>query len=103
MYSFDMDELSFDEMRYSNAHRDYQEQSLSRQIYHRCLNSPGNKLPIYKDAVNDGWIYLERNTLKRIRIEVYDHAGNTSTLNFKLMQVDGMPSLLTPGKPVCQP
>lgn len=97
MYSFDMDELSFDEMRYSNAHRDYQEQSLSRQIYHRLFKLPGNKLPIYKDAVNDGWIYLERNTLKRIRIEVYDHAGNTSTLNFKLMQVDGMPSLLTPG------
>ncbi len=91
MYHFDMKNFSFDEMRYSNAHRDYEEQVKSRQVFHRLFRLAGNKLPIYKERQDDGWISLETNEVKKIRIETFDHAGNISKLEFYLKQAAGPP------------
>jgi hypothetical protein len=55
-YHFDMNTLTFDEMRYSNAHRDYEEEVKTNQRFHRLFRLAGNKLPIYQQSVNDGWI-----------------------------------------------
>ncbi|MEO5581200.1 MAG: M23 family metallopeptidase [Saprospiraceae bacterium] len=88
-YHFDMKALSFDEMRYSNAHRDYEEEIKSNQRFHRLFRLAGNKLPIYQQSVNDGWIALNTQNLKKIKIEVYDFAGNVSFLQFYLKQALG--------------
>lgn len=97
-YEFDMNTFSFDQMRYSNAHRDYEEQSKSRQVYHRLFRLAGNKLPIYQKK-DDGWISLPGSTdgLRRIRIEVYDHENNKSEIKLFLKRIDGPPKSLPGG------
>lgn len=83
-YQFDMNGVFFDAQRYSNAHRDYEEQVLRRQSYHRLFRLPGNKLPIYKQKINDGWIPLTPGQGRKVLIEVYDHSGNKSVVQFYL-------------------
>ena len=97
MYHFDMKNFSFDEMRYSNAHRDYEEQVKSRQVFHRLFRLAGNKLPIYKESMDDGWISLQNNEIKKIRIETFDYSGNVSRLEFYLKQASGPPPALPIG------
>lgn len=85
-YQFDMNALGFDEMRYSNAHRDYEEEIKNNQLFHRLYRLAGNKLHIYPKAIDDGWISLNPDSIKKIRLEVYDFAGNVSSLSFYLKQ-----------------
>ena len=88
-YKFDMNGVAFDEMRYSNAHRDYEEQVKHKQVFHRLFRLPGNKLPFYTHHADDGWIQLGANQIKNIKIEVYDHAGNHSDITFCIKPADG--------------
>ncbi len=90
-YEFEMNTLSFDEMRYSNAHRDYEEQVKRKQVYHRLFRLPGNKLPIYKQTGEDGWITLQQQEVLKVKIESYDQSGNASFLQFYIKQADGPP------------
>lgn len=96
-YQFDMHALDFDEMRYSNAHRDYEEEIKNNQLFHRLYRLAGNKLRIYPKSIDDGWITLSPNSIKKIRLEVYDYAGNISTLSFYLKQGIGPFNTLTGG------
>lgn len=93
-YQFDMNGVAFDEMRYSNAHRDYEEQVRHKQVFHRLFRLPGNKLPIYSHHLDDGWIQVTPDQVKKIKIEVYDYAGNHSDLEFYVKPAAG------PVKPV---
>jgi len=83
-YQFDMNGVFFDAQRYSNAHRDYEEQVLRRQSYHRLFRLPGNKLSIYKQKINDGWIPLTQGQGRNVHIDVYDYSGNKSQVKFYL-------------------
>jgi len=88
-YQFDMNGVAFDEMRYSNAHRDYEEQIKRKQVYHRLFRLPGNKLPIYTHHIDDGWIQVVPDQVKKIKIEVYDYSGNHSDLQFYIKPAAG--------------
>jgi len=88
-YQFDMNGVAFDEMRYSNAHRDYEEQIKRKQVYHRLFRLPGNKLPIYTHHIDDGWIQVIPDQVKKIKIEVYDYSGNHSDLQFYIKPAAG--------------
>lgn len=88
-YQFDMNGVSFDEMRYSNAHRDYEEQVKRKQIYHRLFRLPGNKLPIYTHHIDDGWIQVVPDQVKKIKIEIYDYSGNHSDVQFYIKPAEG--------------
>jgi len=81
-YSFKMDEISFDETRYINAHCDYKERLTNRSYFNRCYRLPGNQLSIYENMVDEGVIELEKNRAKKIEYIVKDTYDNTSKLRF---------------------
>ncbi len=91
LFNFNMKDFSFDEMRYSNAHRDYEEQVKSSQTYHRLYRLAGNKLLIYNESKDEGWINLSNDKIKKINIDVIDFAGNKSSIQFFLKQASGPP------------
>ena len=51
IYHFQMDEFSFAESRFINAHIDYKEQKISHTKYHRCYKLPNNKLSVYQQML----------------------------------------------------
>jgi len=81
-YSFRMDEISFDESRYINAHCDYKERLTNRSYFNRSFILPGNELSIYENVVDRGVIALEKNRAKKIEYIVKDTYGNSSKFWF---------------------
>ncbi len=81
-FAFSMDEISFRETRYLNAHIDYEKKVSEGQYYHRCYPLEGNKLPIYYTSKDRGFVYLNSDTTRHINLTVGDFKGNTSTLSF---------------------
>ncbi len=81
-YSFKMDEISFEETRYINAHCDYKERLERRSYFNRCYKMPGNQLSIYEHMANNGVITLEKSRAKKIKFIVKDTYNNTSSLQF---------------------
>ena len=84
IHHFEVDELNFSEKRFINSHIDYGcyiDQSIR---FNRCYTLPYNKLSNYKKNINKGIINFTDSLLHKIRFEVSDIKGNTSTLNFNI-------------------
>lgn len=84
VYSFKMNELSFDETRYMNSHIDYK---YYRQHYlrvHKSWLEPGNKFRNYPELKNRGIVDLSDGRLHHINYEILDVYGNKSTLKFRV-------------------
>lgn len=84
VYTFLMNELSFDQTRYVNSQMDY---SFYRQHYKKIQKSwvePGNKLDNYPQLVNRGIVDLSDGNRHAINYEIKDAYGNTSTLVFNV-------------------
>ena len=56
LYHFDMERLNFDQLRYINAHIDYDLKSSGKGLTQKCFLDPGNRLAIYKNVSNRGII-----------------------------------------------
>lgn len=84
VYSFLMNELSFDETRYLNSHIDYGHYRNHSQRLHRCWVEPGNKLNNYPVMENRGIVNLSDGELHHIAYEISDVYGNKSTLAFRV-------------------
>lgn len=85
IYTFLMNELSFNETRYVNSHMDY---SYYRDHYKKIQKSwvePGNKLNNYPELVNRGIVNLSDGKGHEINYEVDDAYGNKSTLAFNVV------------------
>ena len=54
-----MDEFSFSETRYVNAHIDYEERIRSGTKAHRLHRLPNDRLRIYDHLVNDGALLID--------------------------------------------
>lgn len=91
-YSFKMDEISFDETRYINAHCDYRERLTNRSYFNRCYRLPGNRLSLYDNMVDEGVITLEKNRAKKIEYIVKDTYNNTSKLRFYIRRDEVQPT-----------
>ncbi len=78
-----IEQLSYNESRYINAHIDYEELLTKSNEVHRQLILPNNKLRFYNSA-NGGIIKLNDSNLHRITYVVEDFFGNKSTLKFKI-------------------
>lgn len=78
-----VDEFSFAQTRYLNAHIDYEERQANRRWFHRSHRLPGNRLSIY-DAPGDGTIHVPDGETLSLRYVVEDIKGNTSTLGFNV-------------------
>lgn len=84
IHHFEVDELSFSEKRFLNAHIDYACYIDNSIRFNRCYTLAYNKLSNYKKNINKGIIHFSDSLLHKIRFEVSDIKGNTSTLNFNM-------------------
>ena len=85
IYSFSMDEFSFDESRYINSHIDYEQKiRLGRNIYKTWIE-PGNKLSIYNRKEGNGLYTFTDDKVHQISYNITDVYGNMSTLTFNVI------------------
>ena len=87
-YSHVMDEFSFSETRYINAHTDYEERVRSGTKAHRLHRLPNDRLRIYSKSVDNRALVVDESRNYPIRIVATDVAGNSSVLEFTLKGSD---------------
>ncbi len=88
IYKQRMDRLDYDKSRYMNAHTDYLMHEKYDKPYHRSHRLPNQKLPIYEDLRNEGYITFKADTVHRFTYHIKDLSGNTSKLSFKVRGVN---------------
>ena len=77
-----MEQLSFSETRYINAHMDYGERLKNKAYFNRCYELPGNRLSIYDKQVENGIVKLFAKKAQKITMIAKDANDNTATLEF---------------------
>lgn len=85
VFSFKMDNLSFDQGRYVNSHLDFEELIRNNRWIHRLYLQPGNKMDIYQNTENRGILKLEDGKIHTVKIVVADAFKNENVLTFKLV------------------
>lgn len=85
VYSHVMDEFSFSETRYVNAHMEYGELIRSNKKMHRLYRLPNDRLRIYGEMKEDGWVRVDHHETKQVRVVAEDVAGNSSILEFQVI------------------
>jgi hypothetical protein len=83
-YQQKMEEFSFSETRYVNAHIDYGEKINSGRKVQRLYRLPNDKLRIYGQMENNGALVLTEPGIRSIKVLASDVAGNQSQIFFKL-------------------
>jgi hypothetical protein len=96
-YSYLMDEFSFNESRYVNAHAYYEELFRSGIKAHRLHRLPNDRLRMYKKAVGNKPLVVDESRDYPIRIVATDVAGNSSVLEFILKGSDQAVVMSEPG------
>ncbi|GAB2830269.1 M23 family metallopeptidase [Ferruginibacter profundus] len=86
---FQIDNISYDETRYLNAHIDYRLRSSGGPFIEHLARLPGYNNSIYKTFNSDGLVSLEDDSIHNIKIVVKDAFGNTSTLQFQVRRGPG--------------
>ncbi len=82
---FEMDNISYDETRYLNAHIDYRTRGSGGPWLQHLSKLPGYNDGIYKTSPgNDGTIFLEDTSEHDIKIVVSDANNNNAVLQFTL-------------------
>ncbi len=77
-----VDKVSFDQNRFMNSFIDYRDWIYNKSMVMRLFIEPGNELPIYKTAVNDGVITINEERDYNCRIELIDVMGNRTIWPF---------------------
>ena len=81
---FQIDNISYDETRYVNAHIDYKLRSSGGPFVQHLSRLPGYPPGIYKEVSGDGVINISDDSVHRIQVQVKDAYGNMSTLKFSV-------------------
>lgn len=84
MAGFQLDNISYDETRYMNAHIDHKLKLSGGPYVEHLSRLPGYPAGVYKDFQSDGIVYLEDDSLHKIKAEVKDAYGNISLLQFAI-------------------
>jgi len=79
---FQLDNISYDETRYLNAHIDHKLKASGGPFVEHLSRLPGYPEGVYKDFKSDGIINLDDDSIHNIKVEVKDALGNTSVLEF---------------------
>ena len=87
----EMNEFSFAESRFINAHIDYAYKYENKRSIQRLYKLPYNELSIYKQMENNGFIQIYDTLVHEVRIEVTDSYGNASVLLFHARGTDVQP------------
>lgn len=88
---FRMDNISYNDTRYLNAHIDYKTRTLASAWLQHLSELPGFIHSIYKKGTGDGVLDVSDGQVHIIKVEVKDAAGNTSALTYKV-QYTGTPT-----------
>lgn len=78
-YKHTVDKFSFNETRYLNALIDYERYYHKRQRIQKCFVEPANKLSIYENLVNNGFLTVKDSTNYTVEITAKDFKGNKRT------------------------
>jgi hypothetical protein len=89
---FRMDNISYNDTRYLNAHIDYRLKSGGGAYLQHLSELPGYVNSIYKQFSGDGVLDLSDGTVREVRVEVKDANNNTSVLTTKLQYKPGAAS-----------
>lgn len=79
-YKHVIDKFSFGESKYINLLIDYQRYAELKQRIQRCFVVPKNKLSIYKDIKNHGYLTIEDGLTYNVEIIAKDFKGNQRKL-----------------------
>ena len=82
--SFRMNEISYNDTRYMNAHIDYKTKSGGGTYIQHLSDLPGYINSIYTRYIGDGVLDISDGEPHEIRIDVKDAYGNTSVLSTKV-------------------
>ena len=88
LFSQKFDKISFDESRFVNSHKDYQEYSKSKRKFHKSYKTQHNPLEAYKSGKSGIFILKPEDSLQ-ITYAVTDPNANQSELKFKLKVAPG--------------
>ncbi len=78
VYSFKMDQFSFDETRYINSHTDYDQKIRFGRSLYKTWIEPGNKLSLYNRNDGNGLYTFSDEKNHRVTYEITDVHGNLS-------------------------
>ncbi len=81
---FQLDNISYDETRYLNAHIDHKVKLSGGPYLQHLSRLPGYPTGVYHDIKSDGTISLQDDSIHQVKIEVRDSYGNTSLVRFQL-------------------
>lgn len=90
--AFQMDNISYNDTRYMNAHIDYRTKAGGGPWLQQLFDLPGYINSIYKNVKNNGVVDLSDGAIHTVRIEVKDTYLNTSTLQFRVQYKPGVAS-----------
>jgi len=85
IHTHKIDRFPFSKKRMVNCHIDYHKRATDRHFVHRSRISPGNELDVYSNVKNRGTVEVELGKTYKVEVEIKDHAGNTSSINFNLI------------------
>ena len=91
---FRMDEISYNDTRYLNAHIDYRTRSLGGPYLQHLSQLPGFTPGLYKQVSGDGVIDLSDGEPHAVKIAVKDAYGNTSDLITQFQYKPGPPQVV---------
>jgi hypothetical protein len=83
-FSYEINEFSFYETRYINAHADYEAFQRNNIEIERTFVLPNDKLSLYKSFMNNGLYDFNDNNSHSVKIIVKDGSGNKSVLSLNV-------------------
>lgn len=92
IFSYRMDDFSFDDTRYINSHIDYETFVRDNVYVQKLYVLPNDRLNIYDDLVNRGIYNFSEGKKHQIKIVVTDFNKNTSVLSFYVTGVPPTPA-----------
>lgn len=82
IYSFIIDRLNFNDMRYVNCHIDYEEYIKNKKRIHKTYIEPGNILGIYRSTKDNGVFNFIDSKTHKVVIKIYDFYSNSADIKF---------------------
>ncbi|MFN8242250.1 MAG: M23 family metallopeptidase [Bacteroidales bacterium] len=89
-YKYQVDEFSFSETKYINAHIDYEAAARRNFYVEKAFVLPNDKLSLYKNFMNNGFYDFSDGKRHNIRIIVSDGRNNSSELKFTVISSPSM-------------
>jgi len=95
-----MDRFPFSKKRMVNCHVDYAKRKTDKQAVYRTYIAPHNKLHLYPIIKDSGKLNVEIGKTYSVEMEIADHAGNISKLDFTIIGQNRTATSLEPEEKV---